>query len=788
MKTLFCLSLMILFLTLFNSPAFGATKVSAKSGPFGFASTWTDGTAPVAGDDIVIQEGHDVGGAAGTINNLTVEGTLTYSGLAATGNVSIGVGGRMSTLHGGFTLFLKGPNIINNGSINGQTRINGETSQTISGAGIWKGGGEFTGAGEKIIDTMEVTSGGWAVLSVVKVDGTWLLFGGSVNKQSTGTVRGNGNVVFGIEPGGLVSNESTGNLWTAPININTRLTVSSSSAVSAPVYIGGNGILSVSGKQVFEARSDLRVIPGGEILGEAVRLAGENINNDGDIHPVTLSFNRAGNQRIWGNGLWRTVNTTTIGGSGEKSLLNSMSMSVGALEIQSALKINEHTLTFNAGGFGKKQTGTVSGTGKIVFKGNGRLFSDESTGNRFTVPVEINSGTRVINGHSGISAPITVDEGATLSITAHVTLNAKDDLILKPGSSLVGETLAFSGVNFVNDGTVNPVKVLFTREGDQTISGSGAWKSPNGIDLNGSGVKLLTSNVTMQTGALNVNTTLDVGGNTLTFIDGAFNKQLPGSVIGTGAVRFLGNGSLNSFAGSGNLFTAPIEIVTGTRGPTASSGFDAAITVRNGATLNISAHVTMNARSDLTIDTGASVFGQLLNLHGPNLINNGTIAPIATVFKSGSHVLSGSGSFGNAAEMETGSSTVLQGTQQFQTLNLRSGSSFDISNSTLKIGMNFINSGTVTTTGSTIEYNRGNGDQTLLTNIAYHNLVINNPQQVFLNSPETVENILRLQSGIFEINTNRLTIGNCGQIIHAGGVLNGTPILGNCTDVGMKAP
>lgn len=90
--------------------------------------------------------------------------------------------------------------------------------------------------------------------------------------------------------------------------------------------------------------------------------------------------------------------------------------------------------------------------------------------------------------------------------------------------------------------------------------------------------------------------------------------------------------------------------------------------------------------------------------------------------------------------------------------------------------MSFNNSGTVTTDGSTIEYNRGNGDQLLLTNIAYYNLVINNPQQVFLNSPETVENILRLEKVIFEIGTNRLTIGDCGKIIRVGGILNGIPI------------
>lgn len=606
MKTLFCLTATILFLALSSSAAFGVTKTSAKSGPYGFPSTWTDGIAPAAGDTIIIQKGHGVGGATGTINNLTLDGSLTYSGLTVTGDVSIGTDGVMSTLHGGFQLFLSGPKIVNDGNINGQTRINGDSSQEISGAGLWKGGGELSGAGEKTIKGMNVATGSWAVLSVINVNGSWWFGGGSVNKQAAGTVRGNGNVVF-EKPGHLTSNESMENLWTVTIQILTRVTIPSSSSVSGPVFVRNDGAIGVSIGQVFEARSDLTIVSG-VIDGQTVRLSGENITNDGDIRPVILSFNREGAQKISGDGSWRPTNSTTIGGSGEKSLLNSMSMN-GSLVVDSALNINQHTLTVTAGTFRKSQTGTVRGTGKIVFKDDGILTSDDSTGNRFTTPVEINSGRRAVNSTSGISAPITVEAGATLSISMHVTLNARDDLTVKRGGSIIGQTLAFSGVNFVNDGLITTV---------------------------------------------------------------------------------------------------------------------------------------------------------------------------ATFFKSGSHVLSGNGVFDNGTVMETGSSTVLHGVQQFQTLAVRSGGSLDISNSTLRIGMDFSNSGTVTTTGSTIEYNGGNGDQTLLTNIAYHNLIINNPQQVFLHSPETVENTLRLQRGIFEISTNRLTIANCGQIIQAGGTLNGTPILGNC--------
>lgn len=606
MKNLFCLSVTITLLALCNSNAFGATKTSAKSGPFGFPSTWTDGISPAPGDNIVIEGGHHVGGATGLINNLTLNGTLTFSGLTATGEVRIGVAGAMSALHGGFQLFLKGPKISNNGVINGQTRINGDSTQEISGAGFWNGGGELSGAGEKTIEHMNVATGLWTVLSVVTVDRTWTFTGGSANKPSAGTVRGSGNVVFD-KPGRLTSDESTGNLWTTTISIAAHVAITSSSAVSAPIFVRDEATLSVTLKQVFEAKSEFIVLSGGKVVGEAVRLSGENISNNGEI---------------------------------------------------------------------------------------------------------------------------------------------------------------------------SPVKVSFTREGNQTISGAGAWRS-SGIDLNGSGVKLLANDVTMQTGLLNVNSTLDIGGRTLTFVNGAFNKQLPGSVTGTGTVKFMGNGTLNSLVGNGNLFTVPIDIVTGTRGPIVSSGFDAPITVRSGATLNISAHVTMNAKRDLTVEPDAKVVGQTLNFHGPNFINHGSIAPVVTVFKRGSHVLSGNGSFGNTVEMESESATVLQGAQQFKTLRVLSGSSFDITNSTIKIALVFNNSGTVKTDGSTIEYNRGNGDQTLLTNITYHNLVIDNPQQVFLHSPETIGNILRLQQGIFEIGANRLVMFDCAQIVRAGGTLNGTPVCVN---------
>jgi hypothetical protein len=37
---LFCSLVMMMFFMLFSSAAFGATKTSFKSGPFGFPSTW----------------------------------------------------------------------------------------------------------------------------------------------------------------------------------------------------------------------------------------------------------------------------------------------------------------------------------------------------------------------------------------------------------------------------------------------------------------------------------------------------------------------------------------------------------------------------------------------------------------------------------------------------------------------------------------------------------------------------------------------------------------------------
>lgn len=614
MKRLFCLSATVVLLTLFHSAAYGLTKFSKQSGPFGFASTWTDGIAPVAGDDIIIEEGHAVGGATGTVSSLTVRGTLSYTNLTVTGGLDIGSTGSMSPLHGGFQLFLKGTSISNEGILNGETRINGNQAQLIFGSGLWNGGGEFSGAGDKTINHMNVRTGSWAVLSVVNILGTWKFTGGSANKQSSGIVQGSGSVSYEAA-GTLTSNESTGNLWSVPITMLANVAVPVTSSVSAPITVTNSGSLSVSIHQIFDARDAFTVESGGEVFGESVRLSGANIINNGDIHPVALTLNRAGDQSISGGGLWRTPNATTLGGSGTKFLLNPMTMSVGSLVIDSALNINEHTLTFNGGTFRKNQTGSVIGTGKVVFTTSGIVVSDDSTGNLFTPALEIKQGTRAFNVTSGITGPITV---------------------------------------------------------------------------------------------------------------------------------------------------------------------------RSGAVLSVSANVTLRVRSDLTVESGASVVGQTLHLIGENIVNNGAITPINTVFKSGQHVLSGNGSFANAVEMETGVSTVLHGTQQFQTLTIRSGSSFDITDSTIKISGNFVNSGTVTTGGSTIEYNRSNGDQSMLTNIAYYNLVINNPQQVFLNAAETVQNILRLERGTFEISTNRLTIGNCGRIIRVRGTLNGTPIFGSCVHVAYE--
>lgn len=762
-----------------------ATKISARDGGFGLASTWADNTPPGSGDNIIILAGHNVHGTGGAVvGELIVRGRLTLShpGLTVNGNMLVENGGLISNLTG--AMYFNGETCINDGTIATSIYFNSDDTQSISGGGDWKVNlGVFNG-GTKVLDDVKMIEGTWNVNSQVIILKRWLMTGGKINKSDTGIIESplSGYVEFqGL--GHFSSNETTGNLWKSRIMVKdgTRAATSTSS-ISAPVNVESGATLSTFLNVVLNLKELIIIKSGGKLSGQTIRLFGEYVVNHGEVFPTVLEFNSDGNQEISGEGAWRNSNAVYLRGSGTKSLGTDMNISDSALTVESPLNLNNYNLTLNWGTFKKLETGVINGTGKVILKGNGYLYSNETTGNLWGAPIVITTGAYNVYSSSTLSAFVMVESGATLATSLNVTLHIKNNVWIKDGAKLSGQTVRLSGANVINNGEIFPTILEFDRDEEQEIGGgTGVYRSSNAIYFRGSGRKSLLNDITTSVGSVVVESRLNLNDHIFTVNGGNFSKPAAGTIFGTGKVVSTGTGYIYSHETEGNLWSAPLEIASGSRAANSTSSFTAPITVISGATLSTTLRVTINAIGGLTIEPGASVTGESLALYNGDFINNGAVATVRTLF-NGSNTLSGTtGSFVNSAYFKPGATVKLDGIQQFRNLHVENGGAFDISNQTIKVSGILSAVGTLMTNASTIEFNSTSAEQSVPTNIDYYNLTINNSREVNLGAPETVRSILRLEKGIFDIAANRLTIGSCGQIVYVNGTLRGTPVNLNCS-------
>lgn len=762
-----------------------ATKISARSGGFGLASTWEDNIAPASGDNIIILGGHSVHGTSGrVVGNVIVRGNLTLShpGLTINGNLQVEVGGTISNLTG--ALYFNGTTCINEGTIASSIYFNSDDTQSISGGGDWKVNlGVFNG-GTKELDDLTMNGGTWNVNSRVVIGTRWFMNAGRIVKSATGIIESKTDAALidfqGV--GHFASDETTGNLWKTKIVVTGTRSAVNSSSISAFVTVESGATLSTSLNMTLNLKNDVHIKSDGKLSGQTVRLSGANVFNYGEVFPTVLEFNCGGNQDIGGTGVWRNSNGIYFRGIGTTSLYGDMTTAVSTVSVESLLDLKNFNLTLNGGNFNKTVTGTIIGTGEVNLTGIGRLYSNETAGNLWSARLQIASGTRSAYSSSTISGHVKVKSGAGLSTNLKMTLHLKGDVWIEEGGQLSGETVRLSGATVLNNGEVFPTVLEFNSDEEQEIGGGfGVWRSSNGIYFRGRGRKSLFSDMTTSVRSITVEGRLNLNDHDLIVNAGNFNKPETGTIIGTGKIVSTGVGNIYSHETAGNLWYAPLEIASGSRAANSTSSFTAPITVKSKAILSTHLGKTIYANGGLTVEPDASVTGETLVLNNGDFVNEGAVATVRTYF-NGSNTLSGTtGSFVNSAYFNPGAAVKLDGVQQFKNLHVDTSGAFDISNQTIKVSGALIVKGNLTTTASTIEFNSTSAEQSVPTNIDYYNLTINNSREVNLGAAETVRSILRLEKGIFDIAANRLTIGSCGQIVYVNGTLKGTPVNLDCS-------
>jgi len=219
-----------------------------------------------------------------------------------------------------------------------------------------------------------------------------------------------------------------------------------------------------------------------------------------------------------------------------------------------------------------------------------------------------------------------------------------------------------------------------------------------------------------------------------------------------------GNWTPNAVPGPLNDVLIPSTGVINQPSISSSSSSINALTIQTGRVLTINSGLLLSTSSDLSTSGQITGPGSLL-FDGSTFTQNGSVSLSAVQFDSGTHTLSGGGSFASGiVTVLNGANVTLASNHSLSVLIINSGGFFDASGQTLTLtgaGTAIFNSGSFNGASSSIIY-QGSVGQVVTPNINYNNLTINNPAGVSLAGDTNVYGQLNLltdlSSGSFTLN------------------------------------
>ena len=641
-----------------------------------------------------------------------------------------------------------------------------------------------------------------------------------------------------IDSGGVLA-INTGIILTVPDGSGTDIYVSPGSILNGPgtVRTQGNTDLNLRGGSAFNANLNIntgsafafdQVSPyDGSLYGDLTIDAGASLNcgnisgrhlfmyGDVTINGTLTASSTGASYSINGptlvnNGVMTTGgavgmdSTTSISGSGTFSpantyisgnitLLSNITYSPSSqivLSTGAELNPNGNVFTLNSGTLTVNSGATVSSTGTIKTQNVTAL--NLRAGSAFNANLNVNTGTTYAYDQSSpydgsLYGDLTIDAGATLNcgnISGRHLFIYGD--VINNGTLTASSTSAsysLNGSSIINNGTVTCAGNVYM-DSTTSISGNGAF-TPNATLISGN-VTLL-SNITYSPSSYISITTggvLNPNGNVFTLTSGTLGLNPGGTISAPGTVRT--QNSVQITPETGSAFNADLNVNTGSTvvrhdlSPFESKFYgnvtiDAGATVNGGTISGRDMFVYGNLTNNGTIILSSS--GGNFLVKGPSFINNGLVNTSGTFYFDSTTSLSGTGSFVTNAIFTAKANVTLNSTHQMLSLIINAAGIFNISNQYLKLtASNPIgNSGTFTTTGSTVEYN-GTALQTVSTaGITYSKLRINNSSGTILANNVTVNDSLIIQSGTLDLGGRILTISSTGSLLEsAGNVVKGT--------------
>jgi len=734
--------------------------------------------------------------------NLTVDAGATLNCGDASGRHLFMYGdvvnnGTITASSSGGSYSINGPTLVNNGTLTTDGSAYMDSTTSISGSGIFNPANTYISGNVTLLNNITYSPSYIVLYSggVLNPNGkTLTITSGTFEVQSGTTVTSPGTV----KTQNTVSlNLRGGSALNAILNVNTGTTYAYDH--SSP-YEG-----SLYGDLVVDAGATLNtgniygrqlsmygdVIINGTITasstGGSYSINGPTLVNNGTVTGIGSAYMDS-TTSISGSGIFNPANTYI---SGNVTLLNNITYTPTYIGLYSGgvLNPNGKTLTITSGTFEVQSGTTVTSPGTV--KTQNTVSLNLRGGSAFNANLNVNTGTTYaydqISPYDGsLYGNLTVDAGATLNCG-----NASGRHLFMYGNVVNNGTITAShssgsysinGPTLVNNGTLTAAGSAYM-DSTTSISGSGIFNPTNTYI---SGNVTLLNNITYSPSYIRLYSggVLNPNGKTLTITSGTFEVQSGTSVTSPGTVKTQNTVSLNLRGGT--AFNANLNVNTGTTyaydqiTPYYGSLYGN-LTIDAGATINggnISGRALLiygNTTNNGTL-TASSTGGSII-VKCPVFVNNGVVNTSGSFSFDSTTAFSGTGSFLTHADFTAKANVTLTGTHQMQSITINTAGIFNITNSWLKLKASnpIVNSGTFTTTNSTVEFN-SNVLQTISTaGITYSKLRSNNSAGTNLAGNVTVNDSLIIQLGTLDLNGKVLTVSSTGTLLESpGNVVKGT--------------
>jgi hypothetical protein len=721
-----------------------ASITSATQGTISFNGTVVQ-TIPSFGFNIL-----NINNGAGT--------SLSVATGSETGTCVINAGSTVTVGSSASSLTRTAGNLLVMGTINNTSTTAGvyATSNAQLGFGStgvynYNGGGAATNA--------YLPAATWNTTSTATVTGVGAMTSNGITAPTPGTAGGAsakyGNVTIDNPnlSGGSNAFKYFGSNWTAPVNIGGNLTLGRTGTATAPlqtttgsptitidgnlnIYAGNYGLMTYAGTSTWNISGNVVVDatysfgsstgytdPTLTITGTGATAANLNVkgnitvtsgSNAGTAASQTASIVRtAGTSTLTLNGT-STQTVTGVTGTGTSGTINVVvNKTTGNVSLGSTYNING-TLTLTSGnldvnGYNLSLGGTASATSNIIANGTN---STVTAAGITTIPSGLFASNAVTN--------LTISSAATLSqaisVSGNLTLSSGaftngSNLTMANGSSIIRTGGTLGTAPTIGGG--NSINVTYNTNGSAITTGNELPTSSTA--LNG----LTISNST----GVNLNAAATVNG-TLTLTSGSFAVGANTLTLNGGAIA--GTATNLSTGTSSNLVMGGSS--SGTSIPSSVASLST-LTINNSTSA-----VTMNGSIALG-SSGLTVTG-ILDAGSNQLTGSGGTWTInGTLKTSNANGLTGSGTVPSATLTFGSSSTVDyngSGTQIISAVNYNhltssnSGNRTLASSGTIGIAGTFTQgANTYTNTGSTIDFNKSTGGQTIPA-FNYNNLTVSN--------------------------------------------------------------